>query len=287
MSLGGSRVSLSDSRVSRWAAYTAVVSARYRNLLQYRAAAFAGFVTQLFWGAVRLMILGAFYASANGAQPMNMAEVVAYVWLGQALLGMLPWNTDADFKEQVSSGAVAYDMLRPLDLYGYWFARTLAFRTATTTLRAVPMVIFAMVLLPAVGLADWALPVPSFPALVGFLAAIAAAALLSTAITVVAHISMLWTLSGEGVDRVLPSFVTILSGMVVPLPLFPDWMQPFLEWQPFRGLCDVPYRIYSGNIPIAEAGTEVLFTLAWTLVLVWFGRWLLACGVRRLVVQGG
>ena len=269
------------------APYAAVVSARYRNLLQYRAAAFAGLVTQLFWGAVRLMILGAFYAAAEGPQPMNMVEVVAYVWLGQALLGMLPWNTDADFQEQVASGAVAYDLLGPLDLYGYWFARTLAFRTATTTLRAIPMVMFAMLLLPAFGLAEWALPAPSVTALAGFLAAMAAAALLSTAITVLAHTSMLWTLSGEGVDRILPSFVTILSGMIVPLPLFPDWMQPFLEWQPFRGLCDVPYRIYSGNIPMAEAANEIVFTLAWTAVIVWFGRYLLSRGVRRLVVQGG
>ena len=267
--------------------YVAVVSARYRIILQYRAAAFAGFVTQLFWGAVRLMILAAFYAAATGPQPMNMAEVVAYIWLGQALLGMLPWNTDADFKEQVASGGVAYDLLRPLDLYGYWFARTLAFRTASTILRAVPMVVFAMLLLPVLGLAEWALPVPSLPALAGFIAAIAAAALLSTAVTVLAHITMLWTLSGEGVDRILPSFVTVLSGMVIPLPLFPAWLQPFLDWQPFRGLCDVPYRIYSGNIPAAEAGTEIALTLVWTAVIIWFGRFLLARGVRRLVVQGG
>ena len=273
--------------MSVWSSYTAVVSARYRNLLQYRAAAFAGFVTQLFWGAVRLMILAAFYAAAEGPQPMNMAEVVAYVWLGQALLGMLPWNTDGDFWQQVNSGAIAYDLLRPLDLYGYWFARTLAFRIAPTTLRAIPMVFFAMLLLPALGLAEWSLPVPSAAALIGFLAAIVAAALLSTAITVLAHISMLWTLSGEGVDRILPSFVTILSGMVVPLPLFPDWLQPFLAWQPFRGLCDVPYRIYSGNIPAVEAAGEIAFTLAWTLVIVAFGRYLLGRGVRRLVVQGG
>ena len=93
----------------------AVLGARYRTLLQYRAAAFAGFVTQLFWGAVRLMILAAFYAAASGPQPMNMTEIVAYVWLGQALLGMLPWNTDADFVRQVRDGAVAYDLLRPLD----------------------------------------------------------------------------------------------------------------------------------------------------------------------------
>ena len=34
--------------------YRAVVSARYRMLLQYRAAAFAGLVTQCFWGATAI-----------------------------------------------------------------------------------------------------------------------------------------------------------------------------------------------------------------------------------------
>ena len=93
--------------------YVAVVSARYRMLLQYRAAAFAGLVTQLFWGAIRLMIFAAFYAASTTSQPMTMADIVAYVWLGQALLGLLPWNIDPDFTLKVRDGSVAYDLLRP------------------------------------------------------------------------------------------------------------------------------------------------------------------------------
>ncbi len=266
----------------------AVLSARYRTLLQYRAAAFAGFATQLFWGAIKLMILAAFFAAATEPQPMNLTEVVAYVWLGQALLGMLPWNVDADFREQVRDGAVAYDLLRPLDLYAYWFSRTLAFRVAVPTLRGVPMVVFAMVLLPLVGLDDWALvPPASAAAFAGFVVSVVLAALLATAVTLLAHISLLWTISGVGMDRILAVLVSILSGLIVPLPLFPDWLQPMLEWQPFRGLADVPYRIYSGNIPAAEIAPELVFTLGWTVVLVLLGRLILLRGVRRMVVQGG
>ena len=266
----------------------AVVSARYRTLLQYRAAAFAGFATQLFWGAVRLMILAAFFAAATEPQPMNMTQVVAYVWLGQALLGMLPWNVDADFREQVRDGTVAYDLLRPLDLYAYWFGRTLAFRVAAPTLRGIPMVVFAMVLLPVLGLGDWALTPPtSAAAFAGFVAALVLAALLATAVTLLAHISLLWTISGVGMDRILTVLVTIFSGLVVPLPLFPDWLQPFLNWQPFRGLADVPYRIYSGNIPLADIVGELAFILGWTVVLVLLGRLILRRGVQRMVVQGG
>ena len=266
----------------------AVVSARYRTLLQYRTAAFAGFATQLFWGAIRLMILAAFFAAATEPQPMDMPQIVAYVWLGQALLGMLPWNVDADFREQVRDGTVAYDLLRPLDLYSYWFGRTLAVRVAGPTLRGIPMVLFSMILLPLVGLGDWALiPPASAVAFAGFVASLVLAAMLATAITLLAHISLLWTISGVGMDRVLTGLVTVFSGLTVPLPLFPDWLQPFLNWQPFRGLADVPYRIYSGNIRPTEIAGELVFVLIWTIALVLLGRLILLRGVRRMVVQGG
>ena len=70
--------------------YAAIVSARFRTLLQYRAAAVAGFGTQLVFGLIHAMVLGAFYAVSTRPQPMTYTEVVAYVWLGQAMLGMLP-----------------------------------------------------------------------------------------------------------------------------------------------------------------------------------------------------
>ncbi len=86
--------------MKRFLPYRAVVSARYRMLLQYRAAAFAGLVTQCFWGAIRLMIVAAFYAASTQAQPMSLPDVVVYIWLGQAFFGMLPWNIDAEFAQQ-------------------------------------------------------------------------------------------------------------------------------------------------------------------------------------------
>ena len=268
--------------------YRAVVSARYRMLLQYRAAAFAGLVTQCFWGGIRLMILAAFYAASTQAQPMSLSEVVAYIWLGQAFFGMLPWNIDEEFAQKVRDGSVAYDLLRPVDLYAFWYSHTLAYRTAPTTLRAIPLGLLAMLVLPRLGLAQWALGAPpSWVSGVLFGVSLVGAVALSTTITMLTHISLLWTVSAAGMDRIMPAVVTVFAGMVIPLPLFPDWAQPFLRWQPFRGLVDVPFRIYSGNIPPAVALLEIVSQGVWVGGLVWLGRVLLARGTRKLVVQGG
>ncbi|MEA5544553.1 ABC-2 family transporter protein, partial [Limnoraphis robusta CCNP1324] len=130
----------------------AIVAARFQMLLQYRAAALAGFATQLFWGAIKVMVFVAFFEFAPAPQPMSLPEILVYIWLGQALLALLPWNVDPEIAGHVRTGAVAYELLRPLNLYGFWFARTLAFRAAPTLLRMVPMLLFAYFALPALGL---------------------------------------------------------------------------------------------------------------------------------------
>jgi ABC-2 type transport system permease protein len=106
-------------------------------------------------------------------------------------------------------------------------------------------------------------------------------------VTMVMHVSLLWTLSGEGFNRLMLGVVPVFSGLIIPLPLFPDWLQPFLYWQPFRGLADVPYRIYSGHIPADAALFELAMQAAWTVLVVALGMGLLRVASRRLVVQGG
>ncbi|MFV2089401.1 MAG: ABC transporter permease [Pseudomonadales bacterium] len=278
-----------DSRQgNRWRAYLAIILVRCKMLLQYRAAAFAGFATQLFWGFIKVMVFVAFYASAISEPPMTLQQVLVYIWLGQALLVLLPWNVDPEIATQIRSGGVAYELLRPLDLYSFWFARTLAFRAAPTLLRMLPMLAFTYFVLPWIGLGSWALPPPaSLESGVLFICAAFGTLFLSTAFTMVLHVTLLWTISGEGVNRMMPGVVPVLAGLIIPLPLFPDWLQGALYWQPFRGMADVPFRIYSGHIPPGEAVLELGMQWLWVVVLVGFGMWLLARARHKLVVQGG
>jgi ABC-2 type transport system permease protein len=268
--------------------YWAVLRARCSVLLQYRAAALAGVATQIWWGFIKIMVLEVFFRANPAASPMSYEAAIGYVWLGQAFLAMLPWNLERELADLVRSGNVAYELVRPVDLYGYWYGRVLAFRLASAALRCAPIFLFAGVVLAHTPLASWALGwPPSLAAGLAFVAAVAAAFLLSAAINTFVQITLLWTLSGEGVSRILPAFVVVFSGMVVPLPFFPDWAQPFLRALPFRSVCDVPHRLYTGDLAAAQAGPELAFTLAWTFAFVGAGRLLLSRGMRRVVVQGG
>jgi ABC-2 type transport system permease protein len=259
--------------------YAAVVSARFRALLQYRAAALAGVVTQLVWGLLRAQVFTAFYDAAPGPQPLSRAQVITYVWLGQALFALLPVQLDADVRELVRRGDVAHELLRPVDLYGLWYARALATRTAPTLLRAVPLLVVARLFL---GLA----PPASGAALAGWLLTLTGALLVGCAFMTLCTVLLVYTVSPDGVARWAPQLTYVLSGMVVPLPLLPGPARAVLERLPFRGMVDVPSRIYAGD-PTLDPLLQFAQQLAWTAALVLVGRWLLARGLRRLEVQGG
>lgn len=276
-----------ERRVGAVRPYVAILRARFALLLQYRAAAVAGFVTQCWWGGIKVMVLTAFFRATAGA-PMTLAQAIDYVWLGQALFMMLPWSADPELARMARSGDVAYERLRPVDTYAFWYSRAVARRTATPLLRAVPMVFLAGIVFPAVGWSAWALGAPSgIAAALLFAASIALVIALSAAVSTMMDVLTVATLSDRGVNMLVGPFIIVLSGSLVPLPLFPDWLQPILRNQPFAGLMDTPFRIYSGHLGGALAATALVRQAVWVAVLVFLGRLLMRRVMARLTTQGG
>ncbi len=260
--------------------YWAVWSARFRLLLQYRSAALAGIGTQVFWGWLRVMVFAAFYASTTQPQPLSLPQMISYVWLGQALLLLSMPGFDNDVRQMIRTGTVAYELLRPVDLYGLWYARAVAFRTAPLLLRAVPQFVLA-------GLCFGLLRPPTVASAAAFAAALVIAVALVAALSVLATITLLWTVEGYGIGRLIMLLPYVLGGVMVPIPLLPDWLQTILAWLPFRSLADLPFRLYLGQIPASQAPLLLGGQIVWLALLIAYSRWLLRRGLRHLVAQGG
>ena len=260
--------------------YLAVLSARFRMLLQYRVAALAGCSTQLFWGLIRVMIFEGFYLSSTAPQPMSFPQVVTYIWLGQSMLLLMMFGPDADVRAMIQTGTIAYELVRPVRLYWLWYSRAIAARCAPLILRAAPILIVAGAFL--------GMQAPASRGCAAlWLLSTAAAILLTSSVATLMTISLLWTISGEGINQIIPALIWTSSGLLIPLPLLPKWVQPAVKVLPFRGMGDTPFRFYMGHIPPEQALLAVAHQLAWTAALILLGQWILNRGLRRLVVQGG
>jgi ABC-2 type transport system permease protein len=95
------------------------------------------------------------------------------------------------------------------------------------------------------------------------------------------------TLSDRGVNMLVGPLIIVFSGSLIPLPLFPEWLQPILRNQPFAGLMDTPFRSYSGHLAAAGGAFALARAAARAAVRVLAGRGLMARVMARLQTQGG
>jgi ABC-2 type transport system permease protein len=101
------------------------------------------------------------------------------------------------------------------------------------------------------------------------------------------YISVFVTLSPMGSLLVFGVLGEFFAGLVIPVPLMPEWLQQIANILPFRWTADFPFRVYSGQIPQHDAIIGILIQLVYLLFLVWLGRIALNSVLKKVVVQGG
>lgn len=269
--------------------YGAAFAARFQLMLQYRAAAVAGFATQCWWGGIKVMVYAAFYAATPGAEhPISLDQAITYTWLAQAFLVLAPWGGDPEIAQAVRTGGIGYDRLRPLDTYNWWFVRAAAWSTARALPRAGLMLLTAGVALPLLGLEVWSWRPPADLAQAALFAiSMFLVVLLSSAFVMLLNLAAVATLDERGINSLVSAFIILLSGNLLPLSLFPDWAQVFLLVQPFAGFLDIPCRIYLGGLTGADAFAGLALQAFWIVVFLAVGRAWMSSLMRRLQMQGG
>ncbi len=261
-------------------AYYAVFRLRRRLETQYRGAVIGGLICQVFFGLILIALYRALYAGKP--QTLPFSHVATYVWLQQAFFRMLV-ASDAELMDKVRTGGIAYDLCRPMNLYGFYYARILAQKLTGCLLRAAPMLLFAA-LLPE----GWGISLPvSLPALLWALAAWVLGLFCVSALENITMAFTMRTLDPRGMQAMMNLLMMILAGNVLPLTLFPDSWQPVLTALPHAQLLDAPIRIYTGEYALSQAGLILLRQAGWTAALICTGMLFWRRNQRRLVIQGG
>lgn len=265
-------------------AYQAVFKLRVSLGLQYRAAALAGLATQFFWGLMSIMVYDAFYTYSSSVPDMSFQQVVTYIWLQQAFLTfVMLWFRDNELFNMITSGNIAYELCRPCGIYGFWYAKLVAQRLSAAMLRCLPILLVAYIL---PGRYRLSLPAGAGAALF-FVTALLLGLLVLVSISMLIYISVFYTMSPTGSVMMMGILGEFFSGMIIPIPLMPGWVQQIAYALPFRLSADFPYRVYSGHIPWRDAIPGVVLQLVWLAALAGVGYLWLNRALKRVIIQGG
>ena len=252
--------------------------------LQYRAAALAGMSTQLVWGAMEILLYRAFWLDSPEKFPMGMEALSSYIWLQQAFLTLFAmWHWEADIAESVKTGTVAYELLRPTDIYSMWMSRSAANRLGRASLRMIPVIVVG-VLIPS----PYGLRLNISPAAFGlFLLSSVLMVLVVCAFSLLVFALGFYLTDTNGICVLSVAAADLLGGAVVPLPFMPEGFRRFAELTPFASMQNVPLRIFSGDIPLQEIPSVMGLQVFWAAALILAGYLLTRNGLRRTVILGG
>lgn len=264
--------------------YISFFRIRFSNGLQYRAAAYAGIVTQFAWGGMEILMFSSFYSANPNSFPMEFSALTSYIWMQQAFLALyMTWFMENDIFDSISNGNITYELCRPVDMYNMWFVRSMATRFSRAVLRCMPILLFAFLLPKPYGLI-----LPKNPLIaIQFLVSMTIGFLVVVSFCMLIYIVTFFTISPQGVRILAVSAVEFLSGAIVPLPFLPDKVRYILELLPFASMQNAPFRIYSGDISGMNSLTTIALQIFWLLILILVGKQLMKKALQQVVVQGG
>lgn len=220
------------------------------------------------------------YTQKPGAFGVSLEQMVTYGVMGMAL-ELFIWSRPQWYMaQQVKSGAIDTDLMKPLDFHFYMLARSVGETMMGITVLAFPALLVAYLLL------DIQLPPDLSTGLLFTMSLVLGFLLLFHLNFILGSLSVV-ALDIRHISWAYFSLIRFLGGQIVPLWLFPAFIRFLAEVLPFKGTYYIPISIYIGRVSGADAVRAIEFQFVWLVALVVLSRLLWGWAYRRLVVQGG
>jgi len=260
--------------------FVEVVKRSFRRYLTYRAAAFAGLLTNFIFGLLRVAVLLALYGDRQEVAGISVPGIITYAALTQAVIAYLSLFGWYELTDSVHSGEVAADLLKPMHYLGFWLAQDLGRAAVNLLLRGLTiMIAYSLIfdLAHPTSLIQWG----------ALCLSVVLSWLVSFAWRFLINLPAFWTPDARGIGRFGFVMAWFFSGFLMPLRLLPDWTVRLAYWTPFPHMINTVVEVYLGVLEGPELLYALLVQAIWALGLLLLAQMILRVAVRRLVILGG
>lgn len=260
--------------------YWEVARCGFRRYVTYRGATVAGIFTNTVFGFIKAYVLIALFAARPVLGGYRITDALTYEFVAQGLIATVAIWGWFDLEERIRNGQIATDLLRPHSLTGYWLAHDYGRALYQALARGVPPFLVAG--------AFFHLRLPHRPETAAlFAASLVLAVAVGFAIRFMVNLFALWFLDSRGLATIVLTPWIFLSGLALPLAVFPGWLRTAARLTPFAATFDAPGQLFLEKVTGLAALRLLGLQALWALVLLAMARSLLQAGTRKLVIQGG
>ncbi len=260
--------------------YLEALRMSYRRFRTYGAATLAGLATNCFFGLLRSAVFIAFYSQRPVAEGYSLHDALTYVWLTQGMIMPLYLWGSLEIAETIRTGAIASDLSKPFNYFGFWLSRDLGRAAYHLLYRWLPTLV--------IGFVFYRIRLPSSPlAWSAFALSFLLAIILTFCLRFMINVVGFWTTDVRGIMGMVLLFVNFLTGFLVPLEFFPPTLRAIVTELPFAAIISIPNKIFLEQ----AQGLDLLILLSrqlfWVVVFIAAAQLLLRSATHKLEVQGG
>jgi ABC-2 type transport system permease protein len=260
--------------------YAEVARSTFRRVTTYRAATFAGVVTNTVFGFILAYVLVAVFNERGSVGGFDTTDAVTYVFVTQGLLMVVGVFGNLEMAERIKTGDVAVDLCRPYDFQGWWLSVHYGKAPFYFVFRGLPPYLIGALVF------HLQLP-PDVPTAVAFVVSTALAVGVAGAYGFILQSLAFWLIDVRGPNQIGWITAQFLAGTYIPLVLFPAWLEAIARVLPFASMIQFPVEVFLGKHTGANLAGVFALQITWLVALVAIGRVLLARATQKLVIQGG
>ena len=220
------------------------------------------------------------YSQRPGAFGVSLEQMVTYGVLGVVLDTFLDVGPEWYMSNQIRTGAIDTDLMKPLDFHLHMLARSSGDMLFSLGIWALPAFIASHFLFAV-----------QFPRDIQtgllFIASLLLSFLVYFHLSFLLGVLVLATLDIRSISWAYYSLVSFFAGQMIPLWLFPDFLRNLAEVLPFKSIYYIPSSIYIGTFSGAAALQNLGFQALWAAALTLLARLAWSRMQKRLIVQGG
>lgn len=232
-----------------------------------------------------LMVASAFFWKAlfhncETVQGVNVDSMLTYTVVSSMISVMLATRVENRIMTSVEKGTIAIDMMRPVNIFSVFLAEDLANVTALIFENLIPVFLIGSIFIK--------LPVPaSATSFILFLSSLFMAFWMNWFLAAIFGMWAFWVIDLNALLQVKKHLIRLLSGSIIPIWFFPEWLQNILNLFPFVYLYQLPLNIYIGKYTTDSLIQGLLVQLAWMIFVMVLFFFLQRKVTSKVMIQGG
>ena len=260
--------------------YFVMIRMRFLTMLAYRMEYYTGIIIYSINIGAYYFLWKAIYGSQGEIGNVDFVQMTTYVAIGWMARSFYYNNIDREIAADIQEGKVAIELIRPYDYVLMKTAQAFGEGVFRFFCFAVPGFIIVSLLFPV--------HLPSDPFLwVSFFVSIFFSFLIFTQINLAVGLTTFFFYNNRGFMRAKRILLDLLSGLLIPVYLFPAWVQSIFTFLPFQSISYVPSMIFSGGFTTELVYLSIGKQLLWSVILIVPIMLLWRTAKKIVVVQGG